>query len=88
MASPGPTERTQAPDGGAAPVAEPGQTTTEFMLALGNVAQAVIVVLVSFGVHITADQRIGILGLESTLVALGFAAYAIARGLRKAGTQG
>jgi hypothetical protein len=71
------------------PVAESGQTTTEFWIAIvGNLIQAVIVVLVSFGIHITADQRMAILGLESTLVTAGFAAYAVARGLRKAGTQG
>lgn len=72
------------------PTAEAGQTTTEFWAAqITAVVAQVLSLLTLFGaIHVTAQEQGLIVAILQSTVVLAEGAYAVSRGLRKAGTQG
>lgn len=73
---------------GGVPVAEPGFTTSEFAVTIGGFIAALLTLLVTFNVHISADQQHAVLGFVEPLLAVIVLGYNISRGIRKAGTAG
>lgn len=70
------------------PVAEPGYQTTEFWASqAASLIAALILVLTLFNViHWTPEQKQAVINLALIAIAIIQAAYALARGIRKAGT--
>ncbi len=65
---------------------EAGQNTTEFVGKCVLQALATLCALAgAFGHGFTADQQIAIVGFAGTLITIAEGAYAISRGIRKAG---
>ncbi|GAC1585243.1 MAG: hypothetical protein NVS3B24_24320 [Candidatus Dormibacteria bacterium] len=69
------------------PVAEAGQTTTEFKALIGAVIAGVFAFAGAVGLNIPDSTRNVILAGASALVTLAVTGYQISRGLRKAGTD-
>lgn len=70
-----------------APAAEPGTTTSEWKLGIGALAANAVALAVAFGVHLDAQQQQAILAFVASTTSIG-GLYALARGIRKAGTPG
>lgn len=70
----------------AAPVVEPGTSTSEWKALIGGVVASGAGLAVALGAPLSPTQENAILAFVGSLTALG-AAYILSRGIRKSGTS-